>query len=527
MRYQPSKNRAHLGKLLAIMLAAVSPGWASIAQADSDTEDLLLFLKEKGIMNDTQVQEFKARSEKRKKAEQEKQEITQAFQAAKDPNAVKAQFKNGITLQSEDGKNSIGLDGQVQLDYRNFDGPDAANADTFDVRRAQLGVKGKFWDNFEFLVRGDFGSFQGPTTTVTTPTGTASVQTSTSSHLNQAWLNVNWWKGAQFQFGQFKMPTTLEEQVSSRYTDFQERSFVDNPSLTAGRERGAQLHGVFPSWGTTYALAFSTGGGVNSNESDNRVDSSDILGRVITNFAEIFDNKEAVYHVGLSFSDGDIAQSGVTAQRTEGRGVTFFSPQVFAVGAGNELNRTRLNEELALAYGPVKFQAEHARVNFSGTRAGVGAGLFGQGRKIDSDIDAWYASVLWLITGEKYADSYKEGLFGRIVPEANFNPFQSHSWGAWELGLRYSKFDASDLEIISSAALNDGTGVILNSATSAFANAADCWTLGLKWILNPNTRVLLNYVRTDFDTPLTVTASGATVELKNENAITLRTQIDF
>lgn len=153
--------------------------------------------------------------------------------------------------------------------------------------------------------------------------------------------------------------------------------------------------------------------------------------------------------------------------------------------------------------------------------------MFGQGRDIDRDIEAYYTSVLWFITGEKYADAYKEGLFGRIIPKANFNPFQSNSWGAWELGLRYSKLDASDLGIITNVALNDGTGLILNSATSAFTNAANSWTLGLKWILNPNTRVLLNYVRTDFDTPLAVTASGETVELKDENAITLRTQIDF
>ena len=59
------------------------------------------------------------------------------------------------------------------------------------------------------------------------------------------------------------------------------------------------------------------------------------------------------------------------------------------------------------------------------------------------DINSGYVSALWLITGERYAESYRNGVFGRIVPISNFEPGGSGT-GAWELGLRYSIYDASD-----------------------------------------------------------------------------------
>ena len=77
------------------------------------------------------------------------------------------------------------------------------------------------------------------------------------------------------------------------------------------------------------------------------------------------------------------------------------------------------------------------------------------GTDFSRGIDAWYASVNWLITGERYADNYRNGAFGRIRPNANFSP-NAAGMGAWELGLRYTNFDASDFKNSNDA----GTGAI-------------------------------------------------------------------
>ena len=96
-----------------------------------------------------------------------------------------------------------------------------------------------------------------------------------------------------------------------------------------------------------------------------------------------------------------------------------------------------------------------------------------------------------------------------------FRKEKGGGWGALELGLRYSNFDGSDFRSTNPA----GTGTL--PATSA--SKADAYTAQIKWLPNPYTRFLINYVHTSFDTPVTVN----TVTTDSEKAITLRGQLDF
>ena len=48
--------------------------------------------------------------------------------------------------------------------------------------------------------------------------------------------------------------------------------------------------------------------------------------------------------------------------------------------------------------------------------------------------------------------------------------------------------------------------------------------VGLKWVPNNNTRILLNYVNTNFDTPVTL---GTGTSTNSEQAITTRVQFMF
>jgi phosphate-selective porin OprO/OprP len=126
-----------------------------------------------------------------------------------------------------------------------------------------------------------------------------------------------------------------------------------------------------------------------------------------------------------------------------------------------------------------------------------------------------------MITGESYADSYGgNATFGRLRPRNNFGFGKGTGWGAWEVGARYSKFDATDFNNSNP----QGTGRLGASApTTVSANEAKAWTLQLKWILNPYTRMLVDYIQTDFNTP--VTTNG--VAYDTEKAITFRGQFDF
>lgn len=195
--------------------------------------------------------------------------------------------------------------------------------------------------------------------------------------------------------------------------------------------------------------------------------------------------------------------------QTEGRGYTVFS---FASTEGftRAVDRTRQGYELALAHGPVKFQTEHIRENFDGFN-------------FDRDLTAWYASVNWIVTGEKFASTYKDGMFGRLRPKQDF-AWGGDGWGALQLGARYSKFDGSDFAITHAT----GTGKLAAGSTNQF----DTWTLGANWILTPYVRLVANYVHTHFDTPVTtvplaVSGANKSYKLDHEDAITMRAQFDF
>jgi len=408
-------------------------------------------------------------------------------------------FKDGFKINSGDGKSSMSINGRIQLDSRSFvgNGGGAANdkfADTFDLRRAYLTAKGTFKKYYDWEVTADFGQAVGSTSAGYTP-------------LDVAYLNVNYFdKKAMFQFGQFKMPYSLEERTSSRFIDFQERSFVNNSSLTPGKERGFMVWGT-PVAGVNYALAFSTGQGKNTNDADQREDGKDTILHLDANLAEIMGNKEAIFHIGGSYGFGDLPPAVIGAQRTEGRGNEFFKG-LTPLNPGNTMERTRYNIEGVAAYGPVKVQAEYGNANFEGKNAA--------GASYDKEIDAYYAEALWLVTGEKYSDSYKGGKFDRITPKQDFNPDFS-SLGAIELGIRYSEFDASDIKASGVAG-----SPLLNAAT--LTNKADAYTIGLKWIPDANARFLVNYVHTDFDTPL-LASTGKTIS--KEKALMFRAQYDF
>jgi len=460
--------------VLAASIAAMFCGFA--APASADMESLLDKLRAKGVLTEEEYQEMRTdvRAERReaalKKAQDEEKAAKKAEGAATD---LSGKFRDGFTWESGDKENAISINGRIHADYRSFSEDSTGNANsanTFDVRRAYIGVSGRIANDWTFEAVADVAQTAAP-------------------QLDVAWANWGAYKEVQFRAGQFKMPMALEELTSSRFIDFQERSFVDQ--YAPAKERGAMIHGA-PFTGVFYGVAASNGTGKNNNETSSVVDGKDVIGRLGANFAEIIGNKDMVLHVAGAFSDGKQAAGAVPSARTEGRGLTFFT----GTSPGATYDRKRTAGEVSLAWKQFKAQGEVLNANFK-TETGA---------PFDRDIETSYGEVMWLITGEKYADAYRNGAYAAIKPNRAFKK-GTDGWGAWEVGLRVSKFDAGDFPV---------------SPTST--NKADATTVGLKWIPNTNTRVYLNYVQTDFDTPINV-SQGKTTD--NEKAITARVAVYF
>lgn len=420
---------------------------------------------------------------------------------------VYAAFKDGISFEDGSGNWQMAINGRIQADYRHFN-PDETGADTFSLRRARLGGTLTFYKDFVARVEGEYAAG--------------------NTSLTYGYFDINKFKQARLRMGQFKPFYGLERSMSTNLLDFQERSWGD-ALLGSTYDRGVMVHGS-PLAGLYYSLAYINGTGT-SDENNARNDHKDTTLRVAANFAEMAQWKDVVAHVGGWWGygrEGSRRQASfIPTGQTEARGLQFFSTACTATnGAGNcgaalangfadNVDRQRGGFETSLAYGPVKLQGEYFHLGYDGPN-------------YSRDINTWYASALWNVTGESFAAMYKEGVFGRLKPKNSYNS-AGDGWGALQLGVRYSKFDASDF----SSTNANGTGVLLNNPAGTAegllvaTNEADAWTLGANWIINPNVRFVMNYVHTDFDTPVTVRVNGKNSTQDGEDALTLRAQFDF
>ena len=516
-------------KLAVAVSGAVLLMAGQFALADSTT-DIVDALVGKGVLT-----------------EEEGKLITKGHESKKEK-TLEGKFKDGYVIESSDGKNSMKIGGRLHADYRSFNNNIADNstnagtskqADTWDIRRARIELSGTYRQYFDYLLSIDAaGATNGQTVTSSvscsavtltgdaatiTPSCTSNKGSKDVSILDQAYLNFKFFPKAQIRVGQFKSPMNLEKLTSSNNMDFQERSVVNQ--LAPNEDRGIMVHGV-PVAGTSYAFGIMSGEGAkNRIDMNARVDQVEYVGRLTANIAQFIDNKDAILHVGGAYSYTNFDKlstadtqgegvngwlSGTSAFRTEARGAEYLKlPTVTAgvSGVSNEIQRSRYGLEGVGAFGPVKLQAEWIRNNFK----------YDQSTSISQDLDvnAYYVEALWLMSGEKYADFYKDGNFGAIKPKNEFDIDKNLAGGAWEFGVRYSKLEANDFK-------NAGL-VTVNTSTATNTTEADTWVAGLKFVPNNNTRILLNYVNTKFDTPIVINNALR----DREQAITTRLQFMF
>jgi len=246
-----------------------------------------------------------------------------------------------------------------------------------------------------------------------------------------------------------------------------------------------------------------------------------------------------------------VARANVLAFRTPGQGLnSIFRAQIGGAAAGtaslnsqsaisNQTAQVKSNAvglEGIFALKNFKLQGEFARSNYEGSYNGSTEG-------IDLDAKMYYGEVMWIATGEKYADAYKAGAFSSIKPINNFD-FDKNQWGALEFGLRAERYTADNFSANSAAASSsdmtlgtrlqgtsncNGSGMkeaTTEAAIETCKSTATTFTAGLKWILNPNAMIKLNYSRTNFGDDFKYYDLAERV-LNKENLLMMRTQYTF
>lgn len=526
--------------VVAAVAGALMFGFGANAMADS-TDDIINALIAKGVLTEEEGSLL--------------QKGRDGEKAGKAKMPVNKEKDNTYSLESGDGNNSIAVTGRMHFDMRGVDtdseqtaGTDASDRDTksladnFEIRRARLGVKGKVLKDFNYEVVGNLVG-------------------SNTNTIDVAFLNWSRYEPFQIRVGQFKQPFSLEELTSSNNIDFMERSYVNQ--VTTGKKPGVMVHGV-PSKGLTYAV--SAYQQQNFGEESTQEDGKSFAGRGTMNFAELsgLNTKETVLHVGVSgfSSEYDInpTTSGNTTKvaenttratvfnfRSGGRGLAnAFRGQIQGDTIGTagygaisnytaQVDNKSYGLELSAAQGSFKVQGEYTGQSFDASHQSTGNSL-------KADVQAYYVEALWMITGENYAEWYKNGVWGAVKPKSVYNFETGKGNGAWEVGFRYDAFDVSDTSYsgtksrfqgASNGINKDGNtctgdgGSPNNLSGAGCGGGAQSYTAGLKWVVNPNMRMMLNYTHTKYDSAFKPVDVATGTSNDSENLLMLRTQVAF
>jgi len=438
---------------------------------------------------------------------------------------------DGLIIEDPAGRWSLRATARAHFDYRSFGDADTG-ADTFAIRRARTGLGFTIGRVFSGLVEGEHAL--GAQTQAGTPAAGA---------LHQAFLDFAPAPWARLRVGQFKPQFGLEGVMTTWALDFQERSLAANliqaPQNNMLFDRGLMVSGV-PAPGWNYGISITNGTGTNVDEFqraavESRAQGKDLTARLTGNAAEWAELQNWVLHFGLNYKTGEQSNycppSGTVsntnpcgyrapAALSEARGITFFNPRPFnnqgTPGGASTVERTIRGLEAVVAWRNVKFTAETFKASY--------VGALQSGDSFNREIEAGYVAANWLITGEHFADSYRNGLFGRVRPDNQFATGKGSGWGALMAGLRFSYWDGRDF---AQGPATDLTGVngpnALSPGVTQSTDRANAWTVALRWIPTAYTAYMITAVQTNFGGP--VVANGKTLDA--ERALLMRAQFDF
>jgi len=360
-------------------------------------------------------------------------------------------WDSGLRFQTGDGKFKFKLGGRIMNDWGWFDEDSdllrsiGDQVDSTEFRRARLYLSGDIYENIAFKAQYDFASGGRP-------------------DFKDVYIQLKKVPVlGNFRVGHFKEPFSLEELTSSKYITFMERSL--NNAFAPARNTGFMSYNQALDKRMTWALGvFRNANGWGDSEGDRSTEGGYSFSTRITGLPWYEDNGRKLIHTGISYSYQNAFQNDIRYRSTP---EMHMADRFVDTGNFDAEHAHIFNPELAFVYGPLSLQTEytHTSINLENSADSY------------HDFSGFYAYGSYFLTGEHRKYSTKNGTFGRVKPNNNF--IWGKGFGAIELAARYSHLD------LSNDAINGGR--------------LDDITLGINWYLNPNTRVMFNYVHADPD----------------------------
>ena len=359
-------------------------------------------------------------------------------------------------LNAQNSDKEIKFGGRIMYDMATWGAEEFDNIGT-EFRRVRIYNSGKMYGTVKYKLQLDFA-------------GGKIAFKDVFIELNKLPIKGN------VRVGHFKEPLRLEALTSSKYITFMERGFPI--AFAPERNTGAMYH-------TTFGDKLSIQSGVFRNSDTFGNDKSATNNVNITSritYLAISDG-DKLLHLGISNS---IRKNSDNDYGFSSRAENHMGSELLSVEFTNQVKDVNIIAgEMAYVNSSLSLQGEVVQTTVN-TENGQGNAPFAH------EIISYYGQLSYFLTGE--SRSYKSSLtgFGRVKPKNNYG---ENGWGALEVAARFSAIDMQE----------DGS--------------LEDFTIGLNWYLNPNTRVMLNYVMGEL-------TDGAG-EVTTENAVMMRIQLDF
>lgn len=348
----------------------------------------------------------------------------------------KISFKPSPKIESTDGEFLFQPFGRMHLDYAVFSDDKKDHADNANFRRARFGFKGKISKDLFYKMEFDLAK--------------------EAVGFKDVSLTYKGFKHADVKIGNFKPVFGLEENTSSNYMQFLERSAPSN-TFARDEEIGLAILSGGDNW--SFGIGAFSGDAGDTSTAEDEPYTVDVRGSVAP-----IAQKGRVLHTGLGLSHRMRSSTASFKAKSTGIGTDLVSTGTIA-GVDNVYV---VGTELAGVYDSLSVQGEYFHTNVN--------------RKMLSDakFGGWVAQASYLLTGESRPYSAKIGNFKRVKPNNPFN-LKTDGIGAWEILARHENLDLNDT----------GAGITGGNLKNT--------TLGVNWYLTDNSRLMFNYIDVNTD----------------------------
>jgi phosphate-selective porin OprO/OprP len=436
---------------------------------------------------------------------------------------------NRPTICTADEQNCVAITSRIHWDVGGYDyhpNSAATSPQKLDsgenLRRARIGVIGKFFGDWNYALIYDFGGSSDGFASVASTGAAPGVGGATVGFLpggavsgvENAFLSYTGFKpfGGKLAIegGIMDLPYTLDEATSSNDIVFMERasSGIIAQNIAAGDFRstfGARWY-TDRVWLGAYVTGPTTGA-IHSASSLNPNGTSEQVGAMARAAAQVVEGNGYSFHLGgdaewlIRAPRNEItgAQTLTLSDRPELRidPTTLISTNALAGVSGAQV----YSVEAAGTYGPLFAQGEYFWYNVDRNNLPVPLP--------STKFTGGYVQASYALTGESRKYNPASASYGGIVPNHPF-ALTGQDWGAWEIGGRVSMMN-----------LNDQIG----TANGVAGGKQLVYTVALNWYVNRNVRFMFDFLHGDVAKQLNPT-NFSDVGSKF-NAFAMRTQVAF